>query len=298
MKDGIMLMAYGTPQGIDGVEEYYTNILKGKKPTHEQLERLIERYQAIGGRSPLLEVTLSQAKKLQRRLSEASKTAKVFVGMKYSRPYISDSLKSAADADIDRLACVPVAPFYSKIGTGSYFGMVDAAAASVERRLKIVRVNSWSGEPGLIKAWQNEISKLGIDDSYTLLFTAHSMPLTPDDDLAVYTNQIHEACAKVQALFGNSWTLSFQSAADMPGRWIGPSAEQKVTELAESGVKNLAIIPIGFVADNLETMYDAGIALGLLCKSKGINFKVSKMPNDSDGIVEALFEAGSRALGY
>ncbi|EET89921.1 MAG: ferrochelatase [Candidatus Micrarchaeales archaeon] len=298
MTDGIMLMAYGTPPGIDGVEEYYTNILRGKKPPPEQLKRLIERYRAIGGRSPLLEVTFSQAKKLQRMMSETGKAAEVFVGMKYSRPYILDSLKSAADAGIERLACVPVAPFYSKISAESYFGMVDAAAASIGWKPEIFKVNSWSAEPGLIKAWQNEISKLGIDDSYMLLFTAHSMPVTPEDDLAVYTDQILEACAKVQAQFGNSWTLCFQSAADMPGRWIGPSAEQKVAELAESGIKNLAIIPIGFVTDNLETMYDAGIVLGSLCKSKGINFKVSKMPNDSDEIVKALFEASSRALGY
>ncbi|MCL4371876.1 ferrochelatase [Candidatus Marsarchaeota archaeon] len=293
---GVLLMAYGTPQGLNGISDYYTNIMKGKSPTKEQLKRLTDRYKAIGGKSPLLEVTRSQAEKLQKKIARSDSETKVFYGMKYSKPYVYDALLEAKSFDVDKLICIPIAPFYSAIGTGSYYEHVDNALAALSYKPALIKVASWNLQTGLIKAWTDCVSALKLGKSDVMVFTAHSMPATKRDDLSVYRKQILQTCNAVQSSFGNRWALSFQSAADMPGNWIGPDAGTQISGLARNGVKSIAIIPIGFVADNLETMYDVGIAYKALAEGLGMKCKISGMPNDSEGIIDALYGVYADAI--
>ncbi len=293
---GILLMAYGTPNGLEGVEEYYTNILRGKKPSPEQLKRLKDRYSAIGGSSPLLEITNSTALKLSSILKSNGETVPVFVGMKYSSPYISDALKEAMRAGIDELICIPIAPFYSKIGTGSYYDHLDKALKEINYSPKCIKVTSWNTELGLINAWKESITALNISKEWVFLFTAHSLPLTKEDNLETYRRQIIKTANEIERNFGNKWSLSFQSAADMPGEWITPDIKNQIKGLSSNGIKKLVIIPLGFVADNLETMYDVGIECSSLCKELGIEVKIARMPNDSDGIISALHGAYTKAI--
>jgi ferrochelatase len=295
--DGILLMAYGTPKNISDVERYYTEILRGSKPSEAQLEKLKKRYAAIGGSSPLLEITRSQAEKLQKLADSRMVKAKVYFGMKYSDPHITDAIKKAMGDSVSRLFCIPVAPFYSHISTGSYFDRVKAAADECGYSGELVFVNSWHDEPYLAEAWIERLEETEIDKSWTMLFTAHSLPLSDADDLSVYRRQLIYASNSVEKLFGCKWSLSFQSAADVPGKWIGPSAAWQIEGLAKNGVKKLVIIPIGFVSDNLETMYDAGIEYTGLCEKLGIEARMPKMPNDSDGIIKALYWAYKKAAG-
>jgi ferrochelatase len=293
--DGILLMAYGTPKGLDDVERYYTEILRGARPSAAQLEKLKKRYAAIGGSSPLLEITKSQAEKLQKLLDKEMGSVSVYFGMKYSEPHIIDAIKKAKDDSVSRLFCIPVAPFYSYIGTGSYSDRVKAAAKECGYSGEIKFVNSWHDETGLADAWAEKLKEIEIDKSWTMLFTAHSLPLSDADDLSVYRRELIYASNSVEKRFGCKWSLSFQSAADVPGKWIGPDAAWQINGLAKNCVKKLVIIPIGFVSDNLETMYDAGIEYVELCKDLGIEAKMPSMPNDSDGIIMALYNAYAKA---
>ncbi len=293
--DGILLMAYGTPKGLDDVERYYTEILRGARPSAAQLEKLKKRYAAIGGSSPLLEITKSQAEKLQKLLDKEMGSVSVYFGMKYSEPHIIDAIKKAKDDSVSRLFCIPVAPFYSYIGTGSYSDRVKAAAKECGYSGEIKFVNSWHDETGLADAWAEKLKEIEIDKSWTMLFTAHSLPLSDADDLSVYRRELIYASNSVEKRFGCKWSLSFQSAADVPGKWIGPDAAWQINGLAKNCVKKLVIIPIGFVSDNLETMYDAGIEYVELCKDLGIEAKMPRMPNDSDGIIMALYNAYAKA---
>ncbi|MEM0154676.1 MAG: ferrochelatase [Methanothrix sp.] len=293
--DGILLMAYGTPKNLNDVERYYTEILRGSKPSSAQIEKLKKRYAAIGGSSPLLEITRSTASKLQELIGNGKDGPRVYFGMKYSDPHIYDAIKNAIGDSVSRLFCIPVAPFYSSIGTGSYFDKVKKAAEELKYKGELVFVNSWYDEPHLANAWVKKLEDLHIDKSWTMLFTAHSLPLTAEDDLSVYRRQLIYASNSVERHFGCKWSLSFQSAADVPGKWIGPDAAWQIEGLAKNGIKKLVIIPIGFVSDNLETMYDAGIEYLNLCEKLGIEAIMPKMPNDSEDIITALYGAYSKA---
>ncbi len=216
--------------------------------------------------------------------------------MKYSHPSIKDAIKAAKSDSISRLVCIPVAPFYSYIGTGSYFENVKSASEDTGFNAEIVFVKSWYKEKALERAWVKMVSELKIDNGWVMLFTAHSLPQTKFDDLSVYRWQLIYTANAVQSHFGCKWSLGFQSAADVPGRWIGPDAAWQIRELAKNKVKRLAIIPIGFVADNLETMYDIGIEYAKLCTELGIEAKISRMPNDSQYLVQALYNAYIKAI--
>jgi ferrochelatase len=233
---------------------------------------------------------------LEKKLEENNIAAKVYYGMKYSKPYIKDAVANAKLDGISNLVCLPVAPFYTSIGTGSYFNQVSEAASKIGFSGKLNFVKSWHDENGLAEAWIESIAKLGIDKEWVMLFTAHSMPISEADDLTIYRKQLIKAANSIEKHFGCKWSLSFQSAADVPGKWIGPDASWQIKELSKAGIKKLCIIPIGFVTENLETMYDVNIEFANLCKSLGTEFKIPKMPNDSDGIIEALYSASLKAL--
>ncbi len=292
--DGILLMAYGTPNGMDDIERYYTMIMRGKRPSDIQLDRLRERYKMIGGVSPLLKITERQASGLESKIRSNGDDAKVYTGMKYSKPYIREAIATALDDGVDNLVCIPIAPFYSKIGTGSYYEHVSKALIESGSDIRVVRAESWNMKPGLIDAWSERISEVGIDRSYVLLFTAHSMPITNEDNLSRYRNELLQTSNAVQGGFGNKWSLSFQSRADMGGEWIGPDVKVQIRGLGLNGVSKIAIAPIGFVSDNLETMYDIGIECRELCAELGIEVTISGMPNDSDGVIRAIYNTYKR----
>ena len=278
-------MAYGTPKSLEDVESYYSRIMGGKQLERTLVEKLKKRYAAIGGKSPLLEITESQARKLKAVLGDK---IKVYYGMKYSSPYIEEAVKQAANDGIEELICVPLAPFYSKIGTGSYYRHVDAAISNLRYKGIIRRVDAWNMEEGLISAWYEKIREAGIEDADVMVFTAHSLPITEADDLSTYKKQLLQTSNSIQKRFGNKWSLSFQSAAEIEGNWIGPDVEKQIKDLKSNGVEKIMIIPVGFITDNLETIYDIGMVCRKLCSNIGVECKISGMPNDSERLIEAL----------
>ncbi len=287
---GIMLMAYGTPNAASDIEAYYTRIMKGRRPSEEQLGRLIHRYSEIG-MSSLLNTTKKQADLLEIRLKGMGYACKVYVGMKYSEPYIKDALHDAMEGSIERLICVPIAPFYSRIGTESYFNMLHNSIDDLKPHFQISEVKSWNIERGLIDAWIEQINAIEIEKDCVFVFSAHSLPATEEDDLTGYVKQLLLTSDLIAKHFGNKWCLAFQSAADMPGRWLGPDVKDTMAKLINAGRKKLAIVPIGFVSDNLETSYDIGIEGRNFGSAAGAEVKIAGMPNASEGIISALANA-------
>ncbi|HYI45668.1 MAG TPA: ferrochelatase, partial [Actinomycetota bacterium] len=126
-RSAVLLMAYGTPSSLDTVEAYYTHIRRGRPPPPELLDELIGRYRAIGGHSPLLEITRQQATGLQDRLG-----IPVHVGQKHAAPFIADAMADIAIADIDRVVGLVLAPHFSKMSIGDYEHRTRQAADELE----------------------------------------------------------------------------------------------------------------------------------------------------------------------
>lgn len=258
----VMLMAYGSPQSIAGIEEYYTHIRGGRRPTEEELADLVARYRAIGGSSPLLKITQEQAASLERHLRAMSSHTRVYAAMKHSPPFIREVMREIKTDGIDQLLCIALAPHYSGMSIGGYARAVDDSLAENGNFARVDFVKSWHANPRLISAWVDLImdAERRIGKTYRLVFTAHSLPERTLSMGDPYKEQLLESASLIATKLGaGDWSYAFQSASNTGERWLGPDIIQHLESLRNLGEKTFLIAPIGFVADHLEILYDIDV---------------------------------------
>lgn len=288
-------MAYGSPNKPDDVEAYYTHIRGGRKPSADEVVNLKERYSAIGGRSPLLDITLSTTRKLESRLAG---DFRVYAGMKHWHPYISEVFDQISEDGITELVAIALAPHYSKMSVGSYQEALKAANATHGGRVKEIFVNQWCDEQSFLDSWAGMIEKT-LEEKFSnvpsqevfVLFTAHSLPeriLTWADP---YKDQLLDTAAKISkrlSLKEDQFSFAFQSAGHTSEPWLGPDILVKLRDLNSSGSKQILVAPIGFVSDHLEILYDIDVEAMALSNELGFHLERTNSFNDSDDFVEIL----------
>ena len=152
-KTGILLMAHGAPNSVDDIPLYLKNIRSGREPTAEMIDTITRRYQAIGGSSPLLEITRGQAKALQDSLNRDRDWFRVYCGMRNWSPYIRDTVKEAVQDGVEKILALCLAPQYSIWSTERYFKALREALAECEADIEVQYIGSWADSPGLIEAF-------------------------------------------------------------------------------------------------------------------------------------------------
>ncbi|MFQ5552429.1 MAG: ferrochelatase [Thermoplasmata archaeon] len=287
----VLFMAYGTPRTLDEVEPYFTNIRGGRPPSETEVRDLRGRYEAVGNRTPLLAITERQAQAAARLLRNRGHAVRAYVGMKHWHPFVDETIKEIAHAGLSRIVAIPLAPFYSAVSTGGYRKAVDEAIAG--RDISVTFVKEWSSTPKLFDTWRTilmeslEDRPLGRDGH--LLFTAHSLPkdrMPPGDP---YEDQLRTLAAKLaNSVDLRAWTFAFQSVGMAGGEWLGPSVSDVLDTLAAGGASDVLVAPIGFVADNLETLYDLDRKLTAQAEREGMTLRRTPVPNDRPEFVEAL----------
>ncbi len=288
---GVLLMTYGTPTSLEGVEEYYTNIRGGLRPSDREIENLRRRYEAIGGTSPLIRITESLRKKLQHRLADEGSETLVYTAMKHSQPFISDVVRKAAADGVGELVSIALAPHYSRMSVGTYMLAVEMANGSLSHPMKLDSVASWHTSRELVNAWATRIGRAErrLQGGYSLVFSAHSLPekiLASGDP---YRFQLIETCELVSAAMARSeWSFAFQSAGHTREPWLGPDVLDHLQALLDQGSQNFLMAPIGFVADHLEILYDVDIECKQWATKNGARLERCDMLNDDDDFVECL----------
>ncbi len=295
---GVLLMAYGTPETPDQVEAYYTHIRGGRKPSPEAVEHLRERYMLVGGKTPLLEITNEVASKLQEKLRAGGGNWNVYAGMKHWYPYIGEVMEQMAADGVQKAVAFALAPHCSRISLGGYRKAVDEAAEKLGSRA------SWGSIP-FVKCWHHngqwrammaELVREGLANfapeergSVTVLFSAHSLPeriRTWDDP---YERQLMESSAAVAKIAGvSNWRFAFQSAGNTGEPWLGPDIVDYLEVLHKEGVHNVLSVPIGFVADHLEILFDIDIEAQQKAKELDITLHRTQMPNARPDFIDAL----------
>lgn len=298
MTRAVLVMAYGTPASLDDVEAYYTDIRGGRPPSPELLEELTQRYRAIGGRSPLLEITQAQAAGLEARLG-----VKTYVGLKHSAPFIADAVRAIASDGIELAAGLVLAPHYSYMSIGDYERRVRAGAAA----------SSWAGELKMIESWHLEegyvrllgervteaVAQLGdaVRDDAMVLFTAHSLPQRVVEIGDPYPRQLQETADAVAARAGvPRWQIAWQSAGRTEVPWIGPDLLGVLVELSAKQVPAVVVCPCGFVSDHLEVLYDIDIEAQHLAADLSIELVRTRSPNADPAFLDVLAGVAERAL--
>lgn len=281
----VLLMAYGSPQGLEDVERYYTHILGGRRPSPEAVASLTRRYAAIGG-SPLREVSERQRRALQERL--AGEGWEVLLGFKHAPPYIAEMVELAWRRGVEELVAIALAPHYAPQSVGSYLKLVsDAVAACGGPSWRAVR--AWHLHPGLIRFWVDQIAALRrtlpqTANSAHWLFSAHSLPATAQD----YAQAVEATARRVAQGAGLArWEVVYQSRPQAPGEWLGPELEGRLLTWAQPGA-TVAVVPIGFISDHLETLYDLDVQARATAERSGVSFFRLPCPNDQPALIEVL----------
>jgi ferrochelatase len=271
---GVVLMAYGTPESATEIEEYYTHIRRGRRPTREQLDELRSRYDAIGGLSPLRRITEAQRNRLASALGNSFH---VELGYKHARPFIEDAVATVSALTNDVVGVV-LAPHYSRGSIGEYV-----------ERLGHPAIESWQALPEWRSFQANAIrSALNeLPERTTVLFTAHSLPerVLADD---IYPEELSTSAAAIAEAAGleqGSWSLAWQSAGRTPEPWRGPDVLAVMSGLDADGV---LVCAQGFTSDHLETLYDLDVEARTHAEKLGIAFARTAMVNDDAVVLGAL----------
>lgn len=297
MKNGILLMGYGSPESIEDVEQYLCNIKAlhaqpntSVVPTMEETERLEMRYKAIGGRSPFNAITERQSRSLSSYLKSYRIEAKVYTGMLHWKPSIEDAVSGMERDGVTDIIAIPMAPYYSTISTEGYRKVLNRCLARLKSAPAVSFVKSWNINKHLIKFWEDVIAT-AMQHSNTdahIIFTAHSLPSITVENGDPYKDQFIETCTAITSGLGiKDWSYAFQSASG--AGWLGPSIVDRLKIIASEGKhKKVVIAPIGFITDNLETLYD--IDIECVAGFNSANMSVSRviLPNDSELLIEAL----------
>lgn len=298
MSDAILLMAYGTPEREEEIAPYYTHIRHGRPPSAEAIENLAARYRAVGGRTPLRTLTERVATKVEAALAARGTPQRVYVGMKHWHPYIAEAVERMAADGVTRVTALVLAPHYSRMSIGQYRKYFDEANAKLATPIEARFVESWHEQPEFVDMMaelvREGLEKFPLDrrGSVTVVFTAHSLPQKIREWGDPYERELLDSSAAVAARAGvGDWRFAWQSAGQTADPWLGPDIQDFLETLHAEGVRNVLQVPIGFVAEHLEVLYDIDVEAKQKAASLGMHLERSELPNDREEFIQAVVGA-------
>ena len=272
--DAVLVVSFGGPQGPDDVMPFLDNVLRGRPLPPAAMARIAERYMRFGGVSPINAHTRAFVEALQASLHAAGLALPVYLGNRNWHPFLGDTVRDMAADGVRHAIAYVTSPFASYSGCRQYREDLSRATQGVADapRIDLLR-KSWN-HPGFIGAMADHAASAlrTVDGDATLLFTAHSLPTR----LAAgcpYQAQLRDACALVAAAVeAPAWRLAFQSAS--PGArepWLQPDVGQALREIRDGGAANVVVVPIGFVCDHMEVVFDLDVEARASADHLGLN---------------------------
>jgi ferrochelatase len=340
-KIGVVLLNLGGPDSIQAVRPFLFNLFSDRdiirlgppflqKPlawyiSGSRSKKTEQMYNQIGGKSPILDITMSQAEALEKALNQGVGAGlcacpsegqphrvvptmngdtlgvnfKVYIGMRYWHPFVKDTLDQIIHDGIEQLIVLSLYPHYSKATTGSAIADFKKAVAELQitnYKLRIQYIDRWYDFPPYIDSLAELISE-GMKEfegkDFDLLYSAHSLPQSFIDEGDLYLEHINATIAAINLLLDTrnslpvKWHLSFQSKTG-PVKWLEPSTGDTIIRLAKEGCKNLFVVPISFVSDHIETLYEIDILYKKLAEAHGLYLARCRSLNTYDKFILAM----------
>ena len=291
----VLLMAYGTPATPADLETYYTHIRRGRLPSPELLAELRDRYESIGGRSPLLEITQAQAAGLKSVLRAVGhQDIEVVPGMKHAPPFIEDAARDLMADGVEHVIGLVLAPHYSRMSVGEYAKRALAAFGDGPGTPSFTMVRSWATAPGYVE-WLADAVRLALAQLGSaavraeVVFTAHSLPERVVAAGDPYPGELRATANAVARIAGLArWSIAWQSAGRTAEPWIGPDILEVLPKIADAGASGVVVCPAGFVADHLEVLYDLDIEAAAAARELDLAFVRTGSPNADVGLIATL----------
>ncbi|MEC4676339.1 MAG: ferrochelatase [Nitrospirota bacterium] len=325
---GVLLLNLGGPDSLEAVRSFLFNLFSDREiirlgPSFMQKPlawiisslragKTAEAYKRIGGKSPILDITSAQAKALEMALNTARpgnipgegalagrtrrEIFRVYVGMRYWHPLIDDVVPKICNDGIGRLVALSLYPQYSDATAGSSFSRLRDISSHYP--LEVVNIMSWFNHPLYINAVVDVIKKgfkLFNDDprgggperNIHLLFSAHGLPVKFIEEGDPYVDQLMGTIREVTGRIDVGWDLSYQSRSG-PVKWLEPSTDEMIRSLAQKGIKNILVVPISFVSDHIETLYEIDMLYKNMAEALGMRLERVESLNTSPLFIDAL----------
>lgn len=286
MTTGVLLMTYGAPSGEADLPRYLAAVRGGRAPTDELVSEMARRYALIGG-SPLVRLTIAQAEALERELGAGYV---VGAGMRFSEPSIAGALGALAGRGATRVAGVCMSPQWSPLLMGGYTRALEIASRDAGVRSAIA--GAWFREEAFLDALALRVrDSLREAPDALVVLTAHSLPKRVFDAEPEYVSQLRSTGELVAARAGlgrDRWRWAYQSAGHTQEEWLRPDLVALFPEIAASGVREVLVVPVQFLADHLEVLYDLDIAAAEQARAAGLRYRRIAMPNTQPVFIAAL----------
>lgn len=294
----VLLMAMGGPDCLENVAPFLLDVRGGRPTPPELIAEIQARYQATGGKSPAVGMTMNVARKLEARLNESGHGRyRVSVGFRHWHPFIKDTLAQVLLGDPEHIIGFCMAPQQSSLSTGAYRKKVEEAQGLMNDHRPVSYIGTWNRHPKLIGGIVDNIRKglerfpVAVRSDVTVLFTAHSLPERIVAMNDPYPDEVKGTVAAVTAFLGGQPTaFAYQSQGRSSERWLGPTVEAAIEAIALAGQRHVLVAPIGFLCDHVETLYDIDIELRQLAAARGIQLERIAMLNDSVVFIETLVD--------
>jgi ferrochelatase len=316
----VVLLNMGGPDSLDAVEPFLFNLLRDPElvplPLGFLWQRLFARlvsrrrakvvrdyYAQIGGKSPLGEITRAQAEALEARLNAAHPRAfRCLVAMRYTPPFADEVAAAIAATGAARVVALSLYPHYTTATTGSSLNDLRRALRRTDARLLdgLVEIDRWPEEPLYLDALaanlQRGLAQFAPESAVEILFSAHGLPMTFIEKGDPYVDHLKATIAGVMARVGERpWRLTFQSKVGRQ-RWLEPQTDATLRELAKAGQKPVLVVPIAFVSDHIETLYEIDLLFGNEARELGLDFHRAPSLNVEPTFIEALAALVERSL--
>ncbi|MBT9331952.1 ferrochelatase [Paracidobacterium acidisoli] len=311
----VLLLAHGTPDSVEEIPQYLSNITGGRPMPPAVIEEVSHRFSLVGG-SPLTALTLEQARLLRDELC-----LPVYVGMRNWKPYIADVIAQMKADGIHRAVTLCLAPQNSRTSVGLYRKAVFTAAGPEQdaagHALQIHFIEGWADHPLLVDAFAERLRAVldpfvaETGSPVPVLFTAHSVPCRtvlspspsdpgtaplPPDPYAVEAKRTASLVAERAGLAPDQCFFAFQSQGMSGGPWLGPTVEDTLTALERQGVRNIIVDPIGFLCDHVEILYDIDIGFREFAANLGMTLRRPESLNNSPLLTAALADLARSTL--
>lgn len=332
---GIILLNLGGPDSIGAVKPFLYNLFSDRqiiqlgpsfmqKPiawmiSNMRAKKSEQYYRLIGGKSPIYEITRAQAKALEESLNQKSAVSsqqsiphhppltkegdqegvffRVYVGMRYWHPLIEEVIPEIYKNGIKKILALSLYPQYSMATSGSSFSKLKQVVADFP--IKIFCVESWFDHPSyinsLVETINEGLEKFNYESEPHVLFSAHSLPRKIIEEGDPYEHQTLETIKEVAKRIQLKWHLGYQSRSG-PVKWLEPSTEEKLKELAKLSIKNVLVVPISFVSDHIETLYEIDILYKQIAENLGINLIRAESLNTRPSFIKALKDIVKESL--
>jgi ferrochelatase len=310
---GVLLLNLGGPDTLADVEPFLRNLFSdrqiiplgpaflqkfiARRIARRRAPKSSESYRLIGGGSPIRRITDSQARALERVLN-ASGRFMVRTCMRYWQPFAAEALQQMASAGIRQIVALPLYPQYSIATTGSSLADLHRATRSLAPDISVLDIQSWPVEPAYIECLAARVRE-GLEKfqggAAQVVYSAHSLPKKFIAKGDPYVEETLRTIKALEKLTGREGKLCFQSRSG-PVEWLEPSTPDMLKDLAGQGCKNILMVPISFVSDHVETLYEIEMLYRDQARDLGMRLESTRALNDDPLFIAALASLVTRRL--